>query len=413
MKWIEIEIDDESADILEERRRLDKVLHVLHDIVDGIDPEFYPQQWLDQINSHLRDNSFFHQLQSFSKSPQVTYLQTANNHITQYAPLIFQLSAMTRPIESKKLINQAERASKSFSKAMERKANQTDERFAESQAAFEEFKAMVGRLEQQVSAIEAETTEKLANWQSAFVDAQTTRVEEHSNDQMERNSEFEKLVSTTKETVENLTSELANTNREKLLATVNHYEEVGDRLVLDMKEKHKSVLELHGLVGRDSVAGGYQKNATEEQAAANRWRVLSMLSLVLAVIWLGTKYFLGFEPSETGEFNWAEIVTASSITAIFLLAAGYSSRQSKLHRDNEKQMRWFALETKALDPFIASLDVPEQKAIKAELVRRMFGRQQNSGIEKSSKIDEGTLKTIADRLGETVRDTVGKLLDKG
>ena len=83
-----------------------------------------------------------------------------------------------------------------------------------------------------------------------------------------------------------------------------------------------------------------------------------------------------------------------------------------MHRDNEKLLRSYALETKALDPFIASLEKDEQQAIKAELVRRMFGQQNASGRDKQVKLDESSMKTIAEKVSDGVTGMVEKVVDK-
>lgn len=180
----------------------------------------------------------------------------------------------------------------------------------------------------------------------------------------------------------------------------------------DVRQKHEAILEIHKLVGRDSVAGGYQTSAGEERTEANRWRWISLACLAAAVNWLGIKYWTGFAQATNGGFNWPETITASSLTAVFLVAAGYTSRQSKLHRDNEKLLRSYALETKALDPFIASLPEKDQQAIKAELVRRMFGQQNAASPSTRGKGDDASVKTLVDRLPDALAAAVSKAMDR-
>jgi hypothetical protein len=50
-----------------------------------------------------------------------------------------------------------------------------------------------------------------------------------------------------------------------------------------------------------------------------------------------------------------------SLTAVLLYGAAYSAQQSTKHRNNEKRARWFALEIKAIDPFISSLPESDQQ----------------------------------------------------
>lgn len=412
VEWLNIDVENTDAAFEEERRRLKKVLVEIQKIVSGLDGDFFPQQWLDQINQHLRHQNFFQQLQSYSSNPQIGHLQTANNHITQYAPQVFHLASMSRPVESAKVIKEAENAFASFSESMEVTANNIDARFSRSEEALTAIDEKAVALEHQLDGLGTSANERLAEWQNDFTQRQTNRAQEHSDAQIERDKKFEELLSEWKKTVETQRTEISKEQADKLHATLDHFKKTGETVLTDVNEKHQSVLEIHKLVGRDSVAGGYQKSAGEEKAEANRWRWISLGCLLAAVIWLVIKYWSGFEQVEGGGLNWPEIITAASLTAIFLVAAGYTSKQSKIHRDNEKQLRSYALETKALDPFIASLEPEQQQAIKAELVRRMFGQQNSEAAGKSTSVDDGTVKTMLDKLPDALAQAVGKVVDK-
>lgn len=409
---LDVDVDDTDIGFEEERRRLKKVLAEIQEVLSGLDSEFYPIQLLDQVNQNLQHPHFLAQLQAYSQTPQLGNLQTANDHITQFAPQIYQMAAMARPRESRKVIRQAEDAFSSFAATMESAAEKAETRFNETEAAQADLLARAVDFEAQLETLDTSVGEKLAEWQADFTAHQTTRAEEHSSAQIERESRFEELLSDWKKRVETQTTNIEQTQNKKLIAFSDQFKKVGENFLEDMKQKHQAVLEIHKLVGRDSVAGGYQKNAGEERVAANLWRGISMASLIAAIFWLLWKYWLGFERTAEGELDWARIITASSLTAIFLVSAGYASRQSKMHRDSEKQLRSFALETKALDPFIASLDEADQKAIKAELVRRMFGRQNSQALDRATRIDESTVKTIAETIVEPLAKAFGKTIDK-
>lgn len=411
-EWLDTEVEDTDADFEEERRRLRKVLGEVQKIVSGLDGDFFPNQWLDQINQHLRHQQFFQQLQAYSKTPQVGHLKTANDHISQFAPQVFHLSAMSRPVESAKVIKKAEDAFSSFAESMEAKARNTDTRLSKSEAALKAVDEKAVALEQQLDGLETTVSEKLSEWQNDFTEKQTAHAQQHSDAQIERETKFGELLSEWKKTVETQRSEISEEQTYKLQATLDHFKETGEAVLRDVNEKHQAVLEIHKLVGRDSVAGGYQQSAGEEKTEANRWRWISLGCLLAAVVWLGVKYWSGFERVEGGGLNWPEIITASSLTAIFLVAAGYTSRQSKIHRDNEKQLRSYALETKALDPFIASLEPTEQQAIKAELVRRMFGQQNAQTTGKPASVDDATVKTALEKLPDAVAQTVKRVIEK-
>ncbi|SDW82165.1 hypothetical protein SAMN05444358_1011853 [Ruegeria halocynthiae] len=411
-EFIEVEVENTELEFDEERHRLTKVLGNLQDTVTGLDDEFFPKALLDQINQHLRHGNFFQQLQAYMSSPQITHLQTANNHITQYAPQIYQLAAMSRLPEPQKVIKHAEKAYRSFSASMDGFIKQTEEKLEETAETHSELENKANDLGDQLDSLSTNAETKFSEWQSDFTEKQTARAEEHSEAQIERDTKFEELLSEWRKSADTQHIELGKSQAEKLTTLLERFTKQGETALADVNAKHQAVLEIHKLVGRDSVAGGYQKSAGEEKKEADLWRWISMGSLGAAIVWLAFKYWVGFEPTDSGTLNWANIITASSLTAILLVTAGYASRQSKMHRDNEKQMRSFALETKALDPFIANLEEKDQKEIKAELIKRMFGQQHIQISGRLNRIDDGTVKTLAERIADKASQALIRSSDK-
>jgi len=411
-EYLSIEVEGTDAAFEDERRRLQDVLGNLRKVVSGLDPEFYPKPLLDQVHQHF-NGQVLNQLQAYSSNKAVTQLRAANDHATQYASQVFALAAMSRPQESQEAIANAQRAFTSFTTSMETIANQTNERFTGYEEEIAAVKEKAAALEQTLDGLDASVSSKLAEWQDDYTERQTTRAQEHSDAQIERDTKFEELLTDWKATVEAQQTEITEAHGQKLQATLDHFKEAGKAVLSDVSQKHEEVKEIHKLVGRDSVAGGYQTSAGEERKQANLWRIISLICIVGTIFWLAIKYNSGFTPASDGGVNWPDVITASSLTAILIYAAGYTSRQSKMHRDNEKLLRSYALETKALDPFIASLEKGEQQAIKAELVRRMFGQQNAPGREQQVKLDEGSMKNIVDRVSDGVTKIVEKVSDRG
>ncbi|RED12897.1 hypothetical protein [Pontivivens insulae] len=410
-EYLASEVDNTDAEFGDERRRLRNVLGTLRAVVAGLDPDFYPKQLLDQIHQHF-NGQVLNQLRAYSTQKAVNQLRTANDHATQYAPQIFSLAGMSRPQEAQESVSNAQKAFASFAASMESTANETNQRFTKHEAELSAVREKAASLEQTLDGLDTTANDKLAEWQYDFTEMQTAQAQQHSDAQIERDTKFDEFLTEWKTTVESQQNEIATTQADKLQDTLDAFKVIGEETLADVKEKHASIREIHKLVGRDSVAGGYQTSAGEEKAEANRWRWISLACLAAAIIWLGVKYWSGFSTTTAGGLNWPEIITASSLTAVFLVAAGYTSRQSKLHRDNEKLLRSYALETKALDPFIASLEKDEQQAIKAELVRRMFGQQNATGRNKQVKLDEGSMKTIVEKVSDGVTEIVEKVVNK-
>ncbi len=121
-----------------------------------------------------------------------------------------------------------------------------------------------------------------------------------------------------------------------------------------------------------------------------------MGALAFAAAWIFLKYWLGFELTQAGATNWAEVATAISLTVVLVGAAGYAARQSKMHREAEQQMRWFALEVKAIDPFLSSLPEEQQNNLKNQLVQKLFGQNRLSVDRSEGTVDPAALKLITD-----------------
>ena len=250
----------------------------------------------------------------------------------------------------------------------------------------------------------AQTDQAFSEWQIEFGEAQNTRAEEFSSAQIQRGEKFDETMREIRTKSESETKEISAKHNERLKSAFETYtKDVQERLE-DMKAKHAAILEIHGLVGTDGVAGGYQKTATDEHKAANTWRIVAMVSLGLAAAWLMLKFFLGFGETSAGGVNWAELVTAGSLTLVLLAAAGYASRQSKTHRDLEQQMRWFSLEVKAIDPFLSSLEDTDQKELKKQLSERLFGKDRTAHQAKKGSVDVGAYKELSESILSPVQE---------
>ncbi|MDO6671611.1 hypothetical protein [Cobetia amphilecti] len=105
--------------------------------------------------------------------------------------------------------------------------------------------------------------------------------------------------------------------------------------------------------------------------------------------------------TQNKDFPWYIMLIAFSISGVLLWGAAYSAQQSTKHRNNEKRARWFALEVKAFDPFISSLEPQQQQELKRQLAERIFG--QNSTADEDSKVvDEHALRAVTDAFGKVL-----------
>ena len=119
--------------------------------------------------------------------------------------------------------------------------------------------------------------------------------------------------------------------------------------------------------------------------------------------WVIFKGQLGFGVATGDEIDWAMIITTISVTAVAFVAAQFASRQSRLHRVNEQRLRWFALEVKAIDPFISSLPPQMQQALKMQLSQRLFAQDRAVDEQPMVGLDSTAIENLAKPVTEAVK----------
>lgn len=378
-EWLDVEVKEIDADHEAERRRLKKAVILISEIVSGLDPEIHPEQQLSQLNQHLRQPPMWNNLQTYSTSPTTQPLREANDHLTSVIPNIFQLAALSRQPKAREVIKSVEEAYDAFCSALEKRDSQFKARLDDYVEKLDAMDLQAVTLRDTLATLKQNTETALNNWQSEHTAAQSERAEAFSKVQIERGTKFDEALREWRAISESEIDDISAKHTEKLQIAFGHYKSEAENRISDMKAKHDAIREIHGLVGADGVAGGYQKGASDELKSANFWRWVSMGFLAAAAIWILVKYFMGLDMTPAGEVNWAEVVTAASLTLILLGTAGYAARQSKLHRETEQHMRWFALEVKAIDPFLSSLPVEQQNELKNQLSQKLFGQKSANG----------------------------------
>lgn len=341
--WLDVEVNDIDADHEAERRRLRKSLNAITEIVGGLDSEFYPEQQLSQLNSQMRQSPMWNNLQAYASNPTTQHLREANDHLTSLVPNIFQLAPLSRQPEASKVIKAVEAAYDAFCKSLEKRDHEFKSRLNKNGENLVMLEQRARELTEAQRTLQQSTETALTTWQTEHTTAQTERAEAYSKAQIDRGTKFDEALREWRTKSEAEVKDISAKHTEKLQAAFDKYQIDAETRIADMQAKHQAILEIHGLVGTDGVAGGYQKGATDEHRAANFWRWFSIGALAIAAIWILVKYFLGFDLTPAGEVNWAEVVTAASLTLVLLGASGYAARQSRLHRETEQHMRWFAL----------------------------------------------------------------------
>ena len=428
-EWVNKDIENIDSEHEVEKRRLLKILDGLHEVLRGMDREFYPEAQLTSLNNSLHHAHFWGQLSTYSSSGQLQNLKLANNHINSQIVVIYQLAGMSRQPEASNAIRGVEEAYETFAKAVEKSKKEFQKVAHKKAAELTDLKAKTDALDQSLASLKSATDTQIATWQKEFTEAQTSRIEEHSQSQISRNKDYEAALEQFRTTTDSDRAETTKKHDTEFKNAFDTYVQDVNEKTGDIETKHKEILKLHGLVTTDGVAGGYKKGADGEWWSATIWSGISMLCYAIILGWVLFKGKLGFgiatpktavsvgvpdsaNSAETTSItetvgvafssgiDWPLIATTISITAVALVAAQFAGRQSRLHRMNEQRLRWFSFEIAAIDPFISTLKPDQQLEIKRQLTEKLFG--QDRVIEDRSKVTKGvdaeTLKNITEAL---------------
>lgn len=388
----------------------------MSDVLASIDPEFAPVTTMNQVNQHLRHQNYWNQLSAFHTSHKVGNLTTANNHISAQAAAIQSLISIANDRNTTLSQESLEQTFDSFSSVLSKKSNEFSQDIAAQQVKLDELEQLEITLREAVTSLDHSQREKASEWQEQFSTDQSQRTTDFSNKQIERDKSFSEWFQSFEKQKEARDDENEKAWHKKTTTIFEDFTSTVDRIKMDAESRHKSILDMHGLVAEDSVAGGYKSLADHERAQANTWRWVSIAFIISTVLWIALTYWniMNISRSEgsvvimfTGEFNWAQVAKVASLTAVLLYGAVFSSKQSTLHRENEKRTRWFALEIKAIGPFIESLDTSTQKELIAKFSERLFGQElteTNQG-KTDGNFDPNMLKVI----GGMVKDIATSL----
>lgn len=406
---LELKVDKPSEEYEQEKRRLSKFLIRLEDSLKAIDSELFPKGLFDQVsNAILSHQNFLGQLQQFKQNKNHSHLVNANNYLgTQMHLLVPLFSHQGSPVQ--KLTKSVERQfdqfvstindqNSSYNLTLDQLQNQSDKIGAEA----EQYKSLIETRQTEISNF-------VEQFKTEFTDAQNERSNEFSDAQITRNNKYDEWRKDFENEADQKIESLLVKRDEQIKNTFERFKGDIQKYHDISQDTHYNILELYELVANDSVKAGYMKNSQIERSAANFWRWVSIVFILSAVGWIGYTYFHDFSVlpdiknsstiSVSSGLLLAKVIKAASLGAILIYGAIFASRQSSMHRENEKNTRQFALEISALDPFISSMPEEKQIEIKEKMTDKMFGRT-STDTDKVEHFDPNLFTTF----GKVVTD---------
>ena len=379
--WLTSREGDHEDGASGEVRRARKVIELIKSSLNGLDPEITPISLLDKLSSQMQERYLIQYMSGFSSSGSLGHIQAAIDHLASILESLTWLVPYAKKIgvrsHAKSLENTIDLA---FSN-LESKKSTIDQSLQELELKTTELAENQEKLEETMESRKSELEHQISMWQQQFSESQEKRLENYTNWK-------EKIESDIKVKNESLIEKLKNDVHVMQEATASQLETI----LSDATAKHQNILALYQLSSGDTISGGYAKTATDEDKSADTWRKVSIGFIVATVVWLIVAYCqvtgisFGTAPpvdiitSVDKSFNWQRFLVSFSLTGVLLFGAGYAGQQSNRHREEGKAARTFALQIKALDPFIHSLETEDQTELKKQLTPTFFAGYPNKEV---------------------------------
>ena len=220
-----------------------------------------------------------------------------------------------------------------------------DEQYAELKDNLAQMQGDVEAVNDHVTGIEAEI--KLVS---------TTQTSEYTKAETARGQQFVNLLAEERQEFEDTVQDALTANAKTMSDQENAAQAIIDRLGDVKSEAEKTV----GAIAGKTTAAWYQRYADEQKIIADDWRKYSTWILLggaaATLVWFIITAWNG----ETFEEAMVKVVVSLSL----ILAAGYCSKQSSHHRDQEVRARSIELKLQALDPFMATVNPTDRERMK-------------------------------------------------
>ncbi|MDX1539602.1 hypothetical protein [Arsukibacterium sp.] len=399
-EWLCIDLADTTPEFIVEFRRVEKVLRYLKRSISGLDPEITPIQQLDALNKNLQHPHIWNEVSTLSSVQTIAAITSINNQISGCLTHLTWMLPFSRKFSNRDSISSLENTvDKTLSAVIEEKNAYSEELSAST----EEVRALRLQIEQLESTVEdhkKSADSQISQWQQQFSEAQEKRAEKYLEWREKVESEVRKQ-----------NTDLIQKSREEASLLKDAVQQELQELEQDASAKHQRIMELYELASGDSVAGGFSKTSNDETKQANIWRWISIGFIVATTFWLIFAYHQSTGTSIDAanafdNFSWHKAFLSFSITGVLLFGAGYAGRQSSLHREEAESSRKFALQIKALDPYISSLDESVQQEVKKELTGKFFVGFEPKGAS-SDNLDQRTVKIMTQSITDVIKAAKG------
>ncbi len=384
-EWGSRDLEPPDSDGVSEQLRYLKILNLFEEQLKHVDADIFPFPQLDQLNSFLRNQNTWNQVQAYSGNGNHVHLVNANNQISSQLELLSNITVSSKKSKPYMPLKQVEKLVKTYINQLSSKISDLKDEITVLERGVSNGEERLDIQARDLVAHKESGTNLLSDWQKQFSDDQASRLSEFGTTLNRITKDISKKFD---DFYEKKSAEVQN-KTEQLTAEIITLE-------VDAKNRHKDVMEVFGLIAGENVAASYVIHANEEKQQANFWRWSSIVFIALAVGWL----FYAFEVNSS--FNLGALFGTISLTGVLLFGAGYSAQQSTKHRKAQRMSHQFSLEINSLDPFIATLNEVDRAEMKKQITAKLFGNKLDDNVEHEKPWDVHPAATLLKEISDFV-----------
>ncbi|MDD1794264.1 hypothetical protein LRP50_14070 [Enterovibrio sp. ZSDZ42] len=141
-----------------------------------------------------------------------------------------------------------------------------------------------------------------------------------------------------------------------------------------------TVAELMGHISKKIVANDYDQSAKNERIMAEIFRCVSIIFMLVIAIVIGFTFW----DTTADSFNWETSIFRVVLSLMLSAPAAYCAREAAKHREQYYYYLQTSISMKALDPYIGTLPIEDQHALKRDMAKSLFAQRDFSHVSKDA-----------------------------
>jgi len=356
-------------------------------IVEAVDPKIVNYSAVSAVVGHINNASSY--IGSWNGGASPSYLSTyAVNEIDSALQQIPLISAAMNIPEARSAITNLRRSVArqktivdNITSRIEQNGSLADTTIDEKLTEFKEsIEAKVSLTTEKLDGIstEADGIETQLDEVRVAVNKLTTEQNEVFNtSQTNRTKEFEEFLKTQEGEADGIFTSISS----KSVSELNEVKGRAEQSAELADEARLKSEELLGIVSQNALINDYSKNGKHEQKWALVWQIITVLSLLAAII---TGAYLAL--STGSDTSWQKLIARLAILIATGGLAAYAASQASEHTQTQRQSEHLALQLSAVRPYLADIyNKDERDKLLIKLAEKFFSEKKSKDSKRTSR----------------------------